>query len=192
MSGAADSCLASGVCPLLQVEGSPAVVKKGVKKEEAEEIKKKLEAGARLVFVCGPVESSYPRGAAAAPPPEDRCGLFCWEWHRVGDNFSEGCFEGTLFLRALLFQRARGLHAACRQGSCEMALQGKAEGAVADRECSYGVPRSSAGQPRPDCAAWSMQGSAYSHIVSVSSHSPTHCLCPAGRPPAAGAKVALE
>ena len=29
----------------LQVEGAPTVVKKGLKKEEAEEIKKKLEAG---------------------------------------------------------------------------------------------------------------------------------------------------
>jgi hypothetical protein len=29
----------------LQVEGAPTVVKKGIKKEEAEEIKKKLEAG---------------------------------------------------------------------------------------------------------------------------------------------------
>ena len=33
------------LCASLQVEGSPTVVKKGLKKEEAEEIKKKLEAG---------------------------------------------------------------------------------------------------------------------------------------------------
>ena len=32
---------------LLQVEKAPTVVKAGLKKEEAEELKKKLEAGAR-------------------------------------------------------------------------------------------------------------------------------------------------
>ena len=32
-------------CPWLQVEKSPAVLKKGMKKEDAEALKKKLEAG---------------------------------------------------------------------------------------------------------------------------------------------------
>lgn len=34
-----------GLWCCVQVEGAPTLVKKGVKKEEAEEIKKKLEAG---------------------------------------------------------------------------------------------------------------------------------------------------
>lgn len=38
--------------PWPQVEGAPCVVKKGIKKEEAEELKKKLEAGAVLPGYC--------------------------------------------------------------------------------------------------------------------------------------------
>ena len=37
---------------LLQVEKAPVTVKTGLKKEEAEELKKKLEAGTALLLSC--------------------------------------------------------------------------------------------------------------------------------------------
>ena len=50
--------------PVVQVENAPTVVKAGLKKEEAEELQKKLEAGKRgdlrlsdLLFILGPVEA---------------------------------------------------------------------------------------------------------------------------------------
>jgi len=39
------------------VEGAPAVLKKGIKKEEAEEIKAKLEAGKQLISFCSTILS---------------------------------------------------------------------------------------------------------------------------------------